>query len=152
VDTLWVSILGVVGTLVGTVVGAFVAQRLQRRATESTQLRQERLTAYSAFAAAMIEFRRAQTDRAFRRGRQDATVPDGEFFPAKGAAWSAYYRVRFLAGCQTITDAAELAIKAAGAEPQSDDEAEREQLAHACRKAVDHFVDEARRDIQPRHA
>jgi hypothetical protein len=135
--------IGVVGALAGTVVGAVITQRLQRRTVAYTQRHEERLIAYSAFAAALLEYRRAVTERAALRGRANAPELGAAGFPARTAAWSGYYRVRFLGGSPTIAAAAELALKAAGAPPQTDDQAERDNLARACREAVEGFVDPA---------
>jgi len=143
-----VAIIGVVGVLAGTVVGAVLTQRLQRRTAAEAHLHQERLTAYSAFATAMMEYRRGQTDRAFKRSRGDVAELGDELFPARSAAWSAYYRVRLLAGDETIIKAAEVARDVAGEQPKTIDEAERERLSRDCRVAVTKILDVARLDIK----
>jgi hypothetical protein len=146
-ETWLVAVIGVVGALAGTVVGAVLTQRLQRGTAAYTQLHKERLIGYSAFAAALMEYRRMQTERVFQRSQGHAAELGGELFPARSAAWAEYYRVRLLAGDRKIVDMAEVALEAAGAKPQTTDENEREKLAHACRAAVQKFLAAAQLDI-----
>ncbi|GGY02660.1 hypothetical protein GCM10010324_57050 [Streptomyces hiroshimensis] len=67
------------GTLLGSVV-THTFQRLASRRSElftrSEALRQERIATYSAFAAAVEDYRRGQADRWYRK-RED---PDGDAF------------------------------------------------------------------------
>jgi hypothetical protein len=148
-EVLWGAVIGAIGALTGTIVGAALTQRLQRGTAAYTQLRGERLTAYSAFAAALMEYRRVQTERAFQRSQRHAAELGGELFPARSAAWAAYYRVRLLAGDKQIVDTAEVALQAAGAQPETTNEDEREKLAQACRVAVQDFLAASQRDIEP---
>jgi ABC-type lipoprotein release transport system permease subunit len=61
-----VSVLtGIGGALLGTAVGAFVTHFLQRRNASLARLHEERISAYVAFAEAVMEFRRELMDRWF---------------------------------------------------------------------------------------
>ncbi len=75
-----VPVIGVVGALAGTIVGAVLTQRLQRGTAAYTQLHEERLIGYSAFPAALMEYRRVLTERAFQSSQGRAAQLGGISF------------------------------------------------------------------------
>ncbi|MCE7082420.1 hypothetical protein [Streptomyces sp. ST2-7A] len=102
-EAIWTSVVAVVGTLLGVV----VTHHFQRRATvrgeefaRSEALRQERIATYSAFAAAVEEYRRGQADRWYG-SRRDPGGPEyiavrDRAHHLRTAARQALYRVKLL--------------------------------------------------------
>src|SRR5262245_51284043 len=71
-EPIWTSVVAVAGTLLGAV----VTYPFQRLAAKQQRLRDERIAAYTAFAAAVEDFRHGQAERFFSRQKD----PDGEAF------------------------------------------------------------------------
>jgi hypothetical protein len=69
-DAAWASLIAVGGTLLGSLT-THLFQRLNNDRAErlalQRRLREERLASYSAFIAALVEYRRTQYDRVNRR-------------------------------------------------------------------------------------
>ncbi|MCX5558374.1 hypothetical protein [Streptomyces sp. NBC_00038] len=140
------ALTGIGGALLGTAVGAFVTHFLQRRNASLARLHEERISAYVAFAEAVMEFRRELMDRWFVE--RDGAVHDSTpVYSARSTMWTAYYRVVLLAGDEDIRQSATTAretvssIKKAG---NMDTMKERSDLT---REAVRRFVDRARTEV-----
>jgi hypothetical protein len=147
---LWTSVVAVVGTLLGAAV-THGFQRLADRRGEmfarSEALRHERMAAYSAFAAAVEEYRRGQAERWYRKLED----PEGEGFARardeahrlRTVARQALYRVKLVTDDAGVVRAAENAYRrmwdVSNAEEQEDHEA-RDVRA---REALDAFVADA---------
>ncbi|MET9962296.1 hypothetical protein ABZ128_25100 [Streptomyces sp. NPDC006326] len=103
------TVLAGVVAVVGTVVGAWSSYLFQRRGAERAEavsrqerIRQEQLTAYSAYAGAVTELKRAVITLWFRRRR---TPRDGDLAAAQvecdrlgAAAEAAAFRLRLVVG------------------------------------------------------
>ncbi|MFI9381501.1 hypothetical protein [Kutzneria sp. NPDC052558] len=123
--TTWLaSVIAVAGTLLGSI-STYVFQRAgaarAERFTRDQRLREERIAAYSAYAAAITDLRRGVITLWFTR-RRHADGADPEVWSARAeadrlgaAAAHARFRVRLLAG-----DDALVALAIAAAEPIGD--------------------------------
>ncbi|WP_433590487.1 hypothetical protein [Nocardia sp. CA-145437] len=145
----------------GTLLGSIVTHYFQRASAEKTarqsfseRLRQDRLNAYNAFAAAAIEYRHHQIER-WHRLSQD---PDAELntrseaFTKKAALKTEFLRLKLLSDDIRLHRLADEAIEAirgiqrSGAAASDADEHERRYLAATA--AIDAFVLYAANDIQ----
>jgi hypothetical protein len=148
----WVSLLAVVGTLLGTLGGATLSYVLERRLTErneakaqSTQLRQERLAACSAFAAAVMDLRGAQYDRVHSRlkdvtGTSDRSAVKAEASRLRSVMWSTLYRFRLTSPGVQLTGLAEDAAKEAVNLEDARDRADLSARSVRARERLDEFV------------
>ncbi|RKN43246.1 hypothetical protein [Streptomyces hoynatensis] len=146
-EAVWASVVAVVGTLLGSV-STYAFQRLASRRSESftrsEALRQERIDTFSAFAAAVEEYRRGQADRWHRR-QED---PDGEGYAAarseahrlRTAARQALYRVKLLTGDPEVLLAAERAYDCTRDVPKARDWAKHEARITSSKEAIEGFV------------
>ncbi|MFG3493781.1 hypothetical protein [Streptomyces sp. NPDC047928] len=146
-EAIWTSVVAVGGTLTGAVI-THVFQRLSSERGElfarSEALRQERMAAYSSFAAAVEDYRHGQADRWYRK-RQD---PDGEAFITardeahrlRTATRQALYRVKLLTDDRDVTLAAERAYQCTRDVSTAQDRAGRDALDAQARHAIEAFV------------
>ncbi|NJP99879.1 hypothetical protein [Streptomyces zingiberis] len=148
-EALWTSVVAVVGTLLGSLI-THVFQRLASRRSEqftrSESLRQERIAAYSTFAAAMEDYRRGQADRWFRW----AEDPEGEAFLTardeahhlRTMARQTLYRVKLLTDAedQDVIRAAERAYDHTRDISLAVERAERDTRDLASKRAIEAFV------------
>ncbi|MFI7102227.1 hypothetical protein ACIBK8_23050 [Streptomyces sp. NPDC050161] len=128
-----------------------IFQRLASRRSElfarSEALRQERISAFSAFAAAVEDYRHGQADRWYRR-QQD---PDGApFITARDEAHrlrtvtrQVLYRVALLTDDREVILAAEHAYRCTRDVSTAQDPAERDALDALARQAIEAFVSRA---------
>jgi hypothetical protein len=131
--------------------GAVITHLFQRLASgrselfaRSEALRQERMATYSAFAAAVEDYRHGQADRWYRK-QQD---PDGEaFVTARDEAHrlrtvtrQALYRVKLLTDDQGVILAAERAYQCTRDVSTAGDQAGRDALDDQARHAIEAFV------------
>ncbi|MFI5755047.1 hypothetical protein [Streptomyces sp. NPDC051569] len=149
-EALWTSVVAVGGTLLGAVV-THLFQRLASRRGElfarSEALRQERIATYSAFAAALEEYRRGQTERWYRK-QQD---PVGEAFVAvrdeahrlRTAARQVLYRVTLLTDDREVILAAERAYQCTRDVSTAQDRAEHDAGDARARQAIEAFISRA---------
>ncbi|MCF6524074.1 hypothetical protein [Streptomyces sp. JJ36] len=149
-EAIWASAVAVVGTLLGAVTTQ-VFQRLAARRTEAfaraEALRQERMATYSAFAAAVEEYRHGQATRWY--GRREG--PEGEGFRAardeahrlRTAARQALYRVELLTDDREVVGAAREAYRAAWEVSTAREQVEHDARDTRAREAVETFVTRA---------
>ncbi|MGK5530455.1 hypothetical protein [Streptomyces sp. URMC 129] len=149
-EAVWTGVVAVVGTLLGSVI-THVFQRLASERGElfarSEALRQERIATYSAFAAAVEDYRRGQADRWFRRLED----PEGEAFAAareeahrlRTAARQALYRVKLLTDDDEVVLAAEHAYQCTRDLVTSQGRAERQARDAEAKQALEAFVSRA---------
>lgn len=141
--------VGVVGALVGAVVGVLLTQYLQRRNTAYARLHESRIDAYQEFIAAMMEFRKALTDRWFTEHANTTgnTVDSAAVYAARSSAWTAYYKVELLAGDDRVVDAAREARDRTAAIKNAPDNTGLNSQADLSRIAVGEFAKLARAQI-----
>ncbi|MGW4321986.1 hypothetical protein ACWEMW_22780 [Streptomyces sp. NPDC004684] len=142
------ALTGIGGALLGTAVGAFVTHLLQRRNTSLARLHEERISAYVAFAEAVMEFRRELMDRWFaeHRGAANDSAP---VYAARSAMWTAYYRVLLLAGDAGTRHAASAARESVSSIKKAESLDVMKQRADGARAAVGRFVECARAEVSP---
>ncbi|MFI9722054.1 hypothetical protein ACIHFE_20720 [Streptomyces sp. NPDC052396] len=146
-EAIWTSLVAVTGTLLGSVV-THVSQRLSsgraERFTRSEALRQERIATYSAFAAALEDYRHGQADRWYR-GQDDPRGPSflaarDEAHQLRTAARQALYRVRLLTDDPEVVQAAERAYRCVWEVSNAVDRAGRDARDAGARRAIEAFV------------
>jgi hypothetical protein len=150
VEAVWTSAVAVVGTLLGSAV-TYAFQRLAAGRGElfarSEALRQERIATYSAFAAAVEEYRHGQAARWYR-GVED---PDGEAFRAlrdeahrlRTATRQALYRVKLLTDDPAVVSAAERAYRCTWDVSNATDAAGHDSRDARAVRAIEAFVTDA---------
>lgn len=116
------AVLAGVVAVVGTLLGSIVTHWLQRRTTDQMEirsrdsnLRQERIEAYGAFAAAATTYRQARITRWYRR-QDDPEGPTyrearAESDRAQGTALHALFRAQIIAGDNDVTACAKSALE-----------------------------------------
>lgn len=135
------------GTLLGSVMThAFqhLASRRSELFSRSEALRQERIAAYSAFAAVVEDYRHGQASRWYRK-QQD---PDGEAFMTardeahrlRTVARQALYRVKLLTDDRAVMLAAERAYQRTWDVSNAQDQADRDSRDARARRAIEAFV------------
>ena len=149
-EAIWTSVVAVGGTLLGSVVThAFqrLASRRNELFTRSEALRQERIATYSAFAAAVEDYRHGQAGRWYRK-RED---PNGEAFIAarneahrlRTVARQALYRVKLLTDDREVILAAEQAYHCTREVSVAQDQAEHDRRDTQAKQAIEAFVSRA---------
>jgi hypothetical protein len=140
--------VGVVGALVGAIVGALLTQYLQRRNVAYARLHESRIDAYQDFIGAMMEFRKALTDRWFAEQLNAGyPVDSAAVYATRSTAWSAYYRVELLAGDDDIVTLARDARDRTAAIKNAPDNAAMNGQADLSRTSVGAFATAARQQV-----
>lgn len=146
-EAIWTSVVAVAGTLLGSVI-TYVFQRAASARAEgfarSEALRQERIAAFGAFAAAAEDYRHGQAARWYR-GQED---PDGPGFVVvrdeahrlRTLARQALYRVRLLTDDEGVARAAEHAYRTTWDLSNARDQADWEARDAEARDAIEAFV------------
>jgi hypothetical protein len=149
------SLIAVTGTLLGSVVTYVFQRRTTGRAEQFTRderLRQERLSAYSAFAEAVMEYRHEQLTQWLRRhGELIEPSPEAnraEQGRPRATAWQARYRIQLLADEPKLIELADKAIDAVADIHRSKEPGELEQHGKRTRQRVEDFIHAASADIR----
>ncbi|MEU6084695.1 hypothetical protein [Streptomyces sp. NPDC047108] len=149
-DTIWTSVVAVVGTLLGSVI-THTFQRLASRRSEafarSEALRQERTAVYSAFAGAAEDYRHGQAERWYCLEED----PDGEAFirardeahRLRTAARQALYRVKLITDDRDVILEAERAYHGTRLVSNARTAAERDTQDTEAKQAIETFVSRA---------
>jgi hypothetical protein len=114
---IWGSVVAVLGTLLGVLVSALTQRwnsTRSERFTRERQLWEEQLTAFSSFAGALVDYRRAEYDRA----HTNLNEPDSaahhdareEFYRARATAQQELFRVKLLSDSTELFQLAEQAF------------------------------------------
>ena len=142
-----IALIGVLGALAGTVAGSLLTQILQRQSSALGRLHDARIDSYGTFAAAAMDFRRAQMGRWFTKkaGRYDPTVDD--VYEARSRTWAAYYRVVLLTSRSEVIICAGEARDLISSLKDAASQEELNALGKACREAVSRFADAARQEV-----
>jgi hypothetical protein len=127
-------------------------QRRAVRFTQDQQLWQERTAAYSAFAAALTDFRRSQNDRWHLEQtdpRSSAFVlAREESYRLRATATAALCRVRLICGDPMLDELAQQAVDAATEIHLAGDEEDRGRRGQRARLALDQFLVNASAQVQ----
>ncbi|GAB4054835.1 hypothetical protein [Catellatospora paridis] len=142
------SVIAICGTLLGSVITYMFQRRGAERAerfARSERLHHERLAAYSAFAGALTELRRAVTSLWFRRqsdpsGGDAVTAAQMEADRLGAVAEQARFRVQLLAVDPDLVDLADAAFKSIGAIRRAVDRTELVEQEERFHEAVTAFI------------
>ncbi|GAA2960757.1 hypothetical protein [Streptomyces enissocaesilis] len=141
------ALVAVIGTLLGSVVTHFFQRQTAERTAalaRAEQLRQERISAYSAFAGAVVDYRRGQNDRWHRQseapGSDSAESARMESYRLRVAARQALYRVQLVCDDNAAVDLAVSAFEATNRMHEATDEAERSLRSEEAQEAVRAFI------------
>ncbi|MFB7365458.1 hypothetical protein [Streptomyces hydrogenans] len=112
-----VALIAVAGTLLGVIATHWFQGRMTLRTAalaRNEQLRQERIAAFSAFAGAVVEYRRSQNDRWFRAvenpGSEEAEESRHASYRQRTAAHQALFRVQLICDDAALRQLAEAAF------------------------------------------
>ncbi|MBO1331301.1 hypothetical protein [Streptomyces sp. VRA16 Mangrove soil] len=141
------ALIAVLGTLLGSVVTHYFQGRATVRSAElarAEQLRQERISTYSAFAGALHDYRRSQNDRWFRahENAPDAVVEASRFTSYEGriTARSALTRVQLICDDRRMRQLAEEAFEFVNCLHEATDAADRDRRSRQAKQALEAFV------------
>jgi hypothetical protein len=146
-EPIFASAVAVVGTLLGVAVSHLLQQRQYRSAdlvAREERRRSERVEAFSAFAENLMQFRRAQYDRWWRRhetanGMTPPSVRD-ESYRLRASAWHAFFRLKLLTDDTDLIAMAGEAIENAADIPGASSEEELSSRGDRARASLDAFV------------
>ncbi|MEU7857846.1 hypothetical protein [Nonomuraea sp. NPDC049141] len=155
-QAIFTACIAVAGTLLGSLATYIFQSRTAGRAqnfARAEQFRQERLTAYSTFAGAVLDLRSKQGARwgAKRRLPSDPV----SYAEAKAAqvlsrttAWQSLYRVRLVADGKDVTQLATAAMDLAADIDKIQTLDELDGRMAEVRNAVERFIDEASKQVR----
>ncbi|NGO79153.1 hypothetical protein G6045_26375 [Streptomyces sp. YC504] len=145
------SVIAVLGTLLGVGVSHLFQARSLRRAevfSRAERLRQERMEAYTAFAAALVALRRAQTERwLLDRGKpfdEGEPAMRARAFDLRNEAYDALFRVQLVTERPELVRRAEAVLEVVGRIKQARDEAEFDVRRVEAKQQIHAFVAEAK--------
>jgi len=144
------SLIAVFATLAGSSLTFIFQRHIARQAerfTQNQQLWKERVTAYSAFAATLTDFRRSQNDR-WHLEQVDAGSPQftsarEESYQRRADATAALCRVRLINSDARLDEVAQAALDAATEIHEAQDEQDRTRRGERARLALDAFLSDA---------
>ncbi|MDJ0461711.1 hypothetical protein [Streptomyces sp. H27-C3] len=144
------ALVAVLGTLLGSLAThLFQRQTAERAATLARveQLRQERISAYSAFAGAVVDYRRGQNDRWHRKteapGSEQAETSRMESYRLRSSAHQALFRVQLVCDDGAAVRLASSVFEATNCMHDATDETERATRSRNAREAVRAFIEAA---------
>ncbi|MFE1953718.1 MULTISPECIES: hypothetical protein [Streptomyces] len=144
------ALIAVLGTLLGSVVTHFFQGRATVRSAElarAEQMRQERISCYSAFAGELHDYRRAQNDRWYRAHEDGpgSTADASRFasYEARIAARAALTRVQLVCADPALRELAARAFQFTHCMHEATDEADRDRRSREAKAALDTFVTRA---------
>jgi hypothetical protein len=150
------SLVAVVGTLLGVALSYVIQRKISQRGESFARehlLLQERIAAYSAFAAAVATFERGSLDRWHRQDESPdspaAVAARLEYHRLRYIARQELFRVRLLARDPDLVQLAEDALKPVRAIHLASDEQERHARSDAAHQAITDFVQAAEKQIAP---
>ncbi|WP_406001516.1 hypothetical protein [Streptomyces sp. NBC_00829] len=141
------AVIAVIGTLLGSVATHFFQRQTAERTAalnRAEQLRQERISAYSAFAGALVDYRRGQNDRWHRA--QDApgsTVAEEariDSYRLRSAAHQALIRVQLVCDDPQALGLAASAFDVTNCLHEAPDESDRSQRSEQARETLSEFI------------
>ncbi|MFD7323570.1 hypothetical protein ACFV9D_21145 [Streptomyces sp. NPDC059875] len=141
------ALIAVAGTLLGVVATHWFQGRAAERTAalaRNEQLRQERIAAYSAFAGAVVDYRRSQNDRWFRAA-QDPDSEEAEesryaSYRQRTATRQALFRVQLVCDDPATRQLAESAFEMTNCMHESTDEEDRALRSGRAKEILDQFI------------
>jgi hypothetical protein len=145
------SVIAVLGTL-GGATASFLFQRNISERNESNardeRLRQERLAAYSSFAAAVMDLRGIQYDRGYSRmtakdDQIDRSSIRAESTRLRSVAWTAFYRFKLTSPDEQLTGLATRAVEEALDVVDASNKVDLKTRSERARAHIDEFISAA---------
>lgn len=144
------SLIAVFATLAGSTLTFTFQRHIARQAerfTRNQQLWNEQVAAYSAFAAALTDFRRSQNDRWHLEQADHTSLgfisARDESYQRRADATATLCRVRLLCGDSGLGQSAQAALDAATEIHLAQDEQDRGKRGEKARLALDRFLADA---------
>ncbi|MBT2504494.1 hypothetical protein J7I98_01015 [Streptomyces sp. ISL-98] len=144
------AMIAVIGTLLGSVATYYFQRQAAERTaalTRAEQLRQERISTYSAFAGALVDYRRAQNDRWHRKAEApdsaDAKSSRLESYAQRSAARQALIRVQLVCADRESVELARTAFELTHCMHEAPNEAERARRSEQADEALARFIEAA---------
>ncbi|MFD0142143.1 MULTISPECIES: hypothetical protein [unclassified Streptomyces] len=141
------ALIAVAGTLLGVIATHWFESRAAERTAalaRDEQLRQERIAAYSAFAGAVVDYRRSQNDRWFR------AVEDPDSDRAEESRYASYrqrtatrqalFRVQLVCGDAETRRLAEQAFETTNCMHEATGEEDRAHRSREAKDTLDRFI------------
>jgi hypothetical protein len=149
------SLVAVLGTLLGataTYVFQLRTARQARRTAREERLWQERLAAYTAFAAALTDFRKSQYDR-WHRQRENPKSPEyltarDHSYAQRATATSALFRLRLVTNSRELEQLATTALRLTEEIHDATDEQDRAHRGQQAGDALHKFTEAAAASVQ----
>jgi hypothetical protein len=149
------GVLAIVAAAAGSTLTFYTQHHVARRAERfavAEQMRAERLAAFSAFAGAAMEARRAQVDRWYQLhdgGRESSAyiAAKNESYRAKALAWQALFRAQLVSDSTELTALAAAALEGIGSLHRAAAKDELDHRAEGVRESVGAFVAAAREHL-----
>lgn len=146
-ETIIASGIAVLGTLLGSGITLAFQQRTTDRSQQFTRrekLRQERLDAYSAYAGALINYRRCLVHLWFCEHGQpppeDPSVVRVRAYDLRSSAQEALFRVQMLTDDEALSEVAEAVLADVTALPKTDSRTELDQRRAMTRDHISRLV------------
>lgn len=153
-ETIIASAIAVVGTLLGSGLTLAFQQRTTDKGHQFTRherLRQERLDAYSAYAGALINYRRCLVHLWFCEHEQppheDPGVVRVRAYDLRSSAQEALFRVQMLTDDDALSEAAEAVLADVSALPKTDSRTELDQRRVKTRDDISQLVRASKRHL-----
>jgi hypothetical protein len=154
VETIIASAIAVLGTLLGSGLTLAFQQRTTDKGHQFTRyerLRQERLDAYSAYAGALINYRRCLIHLWFCEHEQppheDPGVVRVRAYDLRSNAQEALFRVQMLTDDEALSEAAEAVLADVTALPKTDSRTELDQRRVKTRDDISRLVRASKRHL-----
>ncbi|MER5768457.1 hypothetical protein [Streptomyces sp. NPDC001985] len=144
------AVIAVIGTLLGSVITHVFQSRTTERVaalTRAEQLRQDRIAAYSAFAGALVDYRRGQNDR-WHRALDAPGSPAAEearigSYQLRSSAHQALVRVQLVCDDAQTLELASAAFEVTNCMHEAPDEDDRSQRSEQARETLSEFIEAA---------
>ncbi|MFJ2928440.1 hypothetical protein ACIPIU_25965 [Streptomyces massasporeus] len=153
-ETIIASAIAVLGTLLGSGLTLAFQQRTTDKGHQFTRherLRQERLDAYSAYAGALINYRRCLVHLWFCEHEQppheDPGVVRVRAYDLRSNAQEALFRVQMLTDDEALSEAAEAVLGDVTALPKTDSRTELDQRRVKTRDDISRLVRASKRHL-----
>ncbi|MGW4030851.1 hypothetical protein ACWEFL_16275 [Streptomyces sp. NPDC004838] len=141
------AVIAVIGTLLGSVVTHVLQSRTSDRAaafSRAERLRQERIAAYSAFAGALVDYRRGQNDRWYRAreapGGAAAEEARIDSYRLRSSAHQALIRVQLVCEDPKTLELAASAFEVTNCMHEAADEDDRSRRSEQARETLSEFI------------
>jgi hypothetical protein len=144
-QTVFAGLIAILGTLLGSTTSFLFQRRSADRAEEfarAERLRQERLTAYSAYAGAITELKRGIIGLWFRRQETTGSTEHAraECDRLGAAAEQAQFRIRLISEDPALAALADAAFATIGAIDRATDEEQLAERETQCLKTLSVFI------------